>query len=76
MGQRNTSNCLKLTLPSPKPAVASLGMDEILKVCFSHFVISSEFYFNGSFLPLPLCTFDVGIIELLQMRNNSANDTD
>ena len=51
-------------------------MDEILKVCFSHFMISSEFYFNGLFLPLPLCTFDVGVIESLQMRNNSANGTD
>ena len=43
---RNMGVYLKLILYSPKLTVASPDTGEILKVCFSHFIISSELNFN------------------------------
>ena len=47
--KRELVSCLKLIFCSPKPTVASLEIDGVLKMCFSHLIISSELYFNWLF---------------------------
>ena len=73
---RNMGVYLKLILYSPKLTMASPDTGEILKVCFSHFIISSELNFNWLFLPLLLYNFYLWIAGPPQRRNNSVRDTD
>lgn len=72
----NVGVYLKLILSSPKLTMASPDTDGILKVCFSHFIISSELYFKWLFLPFLLYDFYLWIVGLPQRRNNSVRDTD
>lgn len=73
---RNMGVYLKLTLCSPNLIMAFLETDEILEVCFSHFIVSSELDFNWLFLPLLLYNFYLWIVGPLQRRNNSVRGTD
>lgn len=73
---RNMGVYFKLTLCSPNLTMASLETDEILEVCFSHFIVSSELDFNWLFLPLLLYNFYLWIVGSPQRRNNSVRGTD
>ena len=73
---RNVGIYLKLILSSPKLTMASPDTDGILKVCFSHFIISSKLDFKWLFLPLLLYDFYLWIVGPPQRRNNSVRDTD
>lgn len=67
----NVGVYLKLTLSSPKLTMASPDTDGILKVCFSHFIISSELYFKWLFLPFLLYDFYLWIVGLPQRKQFS-----